>query len=104
MYLEKKRVMLRYAPILEAFGTYDAIHVQIKIVKFGAVWVRTRDVDRDRNTVPILIIDLSFLFFYDRTYLNRGQRGNTATAQTRTNFGIFFAEPSKQCWNTLKIQ
>ena len=68
-------------PILEVFETYNAVHVQIEIVKFGAVWVRTRDIDGDKYTVPIFIVDFYALFFYDRAYLNPRQRGYTATTQ-----------------------
>ena len=64
----EKEIAMRWTFIRETCGAYNAVHVQIEIVKFSPIWVGSRDVDRDRNAIPFLIIHLDTLLFCDRIY------------------------------------
>jgi hypothetical protein len=83
---------------------HDCVHVQVKVVEFGAVWVGTCDINGNGNIFAVLSSDLGFLLFDNLVdciscqYNHRLLEGNSA----RTDLRVFFAQPAEQSGYTLQ--
>lgn len=54
--------------IMEGLKTHDAVHIEVKVVKFDTVWIWSGNVDWELDGLTQGIWDLDFIFFPDRCH------------------------------------
>lgn len=84
-------------------ATHNSVHIKVKIVEFLAIGVGPRDVEGNSNIGSRFIWDLDLFFFnnWKNCTLVSAEQTYSRKDNVLTNLRILFAEPSKECGNTL---